>query len=71
MFDVNEVLLLSPSKETERKWYLNSKVRCSSCKKIRKVKNCKRYIETESWEMSHIEYEVCVCPKCGNDMEEL
>ena len=59
---------IDDSVDPSTRW-LNSWVKCS-CGCRRKVKNCKRYIETESWEMPWIKYEICVCPKCGNDMEE-
>lgn len=65
---LNEILPLNPDTTVMEDW-LNSWVKCT-CGCRRKVKNCKRYIETESWEMPWIKYEVCICPKCGNDMEE-
>jgi|AMWB02.1.fsa_nt_gi hypothetical protein len=69
MFDFN-VVPMFPSKDEDHNYYLNSKVKCPNCKCIRKVKNCETYTEQESWELSWITYEVCVCPKCGYDMEE-
>lgn len=72
MFEFDsDVFPLFSSKEEEREHYLNSKMKCSKCKCIRKVKNCKVYVERESWEMPWIIYEVRVCPKCGHDMEEI
>lgn len=55
---------------TARDRWLTSKVKCPKCRCTRMVKNCERYVETESWEMPWIEYEVCICPKCGSDMED-
>jgi len=69
MFDIDE-LVPDDLGLSAREYYLNSRVKCVNCRCVRKVKNCKRYIETESWEMPWIKYEVCVCPKCGSDMEE-
>lgn len=63
-------IVLNKDISEEKEYWLESRVKCPECKCIRKIKNCQRYIETESWEMPWIKYEVCVCPKCGSDMEE-
>lgn len=62
---------VSAADEEARDHWLASKVKCPKCRCTRMVKNCERYVETESWEMPWIKYEVCICQKCGHDMEEV
>ena len=69
MVDLNLDEILPTGKGSKSDW-LESRVRCPECGCVRKIKNCKRHTETESWEMPWIKYEVCICPKCGSDMEE-